>query len=193
MRLTIITCLLINMASVSFASTTGLEPKPAGPDSARVHSGNPYRVPQTSSNTLFYIQRDPNSNTILYDLNVDSKGKLDKDVPVHVYWIKYNEKGQKEELNFIQRKFAYGVTSKPLNDDKYDIKFVSYKKFPLTLMRGGDGKYHIFAVIKNKQVILNNVFIKIEGGSFWVPNVKYVELLATDPDTGKEITERFKP
>jgi hypothetical protein len=37
------------------------------------------------------------------------------------------------------------------------------------------------------------VFIKIEGGSFWLPNVIYVELKGIDPATGKEITERFKP
>jgi hypothetical protein len=41
--------------------------------------------------------------------------------------------------------------------------------------------------------MLNYVFIKIEGGSFWLPNVIYVELKGTDPVTGKEITERFKP
>jgi hypothetical protein len=60
-------------------------------------------------------------------------------------------------------------------------------------MKGGDGKYHIFASIAQKQVILNRIFVKIEGGSFWLPNVLYVELKGTDPETGKEIVDRFKP
>jgi hypothetical protein len=143
---------------------------------------------------LFYVQRDPNTNTIIYDLNVDNKGVLDTENPVHVYWIKYNERGQKEELNFIQRKFAYGLVTKPLDNGKFDVRFVSYKKYPLSLMKSAtDNKYHIYATIEKKQAILNRIFIKIEGGTFWVPNVVYVEVKGTDPLTGKEIMERFKP
>jgi hypothetical protein len=152
-----------------------------------------YRVPSINQNTLFYIQRDPNSNTIFYELNVDPDGQLNKANPVHVYWVKYNERGQQEELNFIQRKFAYGVNVKMVNNDDYDITFVSYKKYPLELMRTQDGKYHIFANIDNKKAILKSVFVRIEGGSFWIPNILYVEVKGIDPETGKEITGRFKP
>ena len=152
-----------------------------------------YPTPPASSERLFYVQRTPNANTIVYDLNLNSEGKLNTEQPVKVYWLKYAEKGQKEELNYIQRKFAYGLNTKALNNGSYDIRFVSYKKFPLTLMKGGDGKYHIFASVAQKQVILNRIFVKIEGGSFWIPNVVYVEVKGTDPETGKEIVDRFKP
>ncbi|WP_374951984.1 DUF4833 domain-containing protein [Mucilaginibacter sp.] len=153
-----------------------------------------FPVPPSDPSRLFYVQRNPNTNTLVYDINIDkSTGKPDKDAPIHPYWIRYNEKGQKEELNYIQRKFAYGLVSKPLGNDKYDIRFVSYKKFPLSLMKAADGKYRIFATVNQKQIILNNIFIRIEGGSFWLPNVIYVEMKGTDPATGKEITERFKP
>lgn len=152
-----------------------------------------FPVPNVTSK-LFYIQRDPNTNTIIYDLNVDNNGTLDTENPVHVYWIKYNERGQKEELNFIQRKFAYGLVTKPLDNGKFDVRFVSYKKYPLSLMKSvSDNKYHIYATIGKKQAILNRIFIRIEGGTFWVPNVVYVEVKGTDPLTGKEIMERFKP
>lgn len=152
-----------------------------------------YPTPPASNERLFYVQRTPNANTIVYDLNLNSDGKLNAEQPVKVYWLKYAEKGQKEELNYIQRKFAYGLNTKTQNNGSYDIRFVSYKKFPLTLMKGGDGKYHIFASIAQKQVILNRIFVKIEGGSFWIPNVLYVEIKGTDPETGKEIVDRFKP
>ncbi len=142
---------------------------------------------------LFYVQRDPNTNTIVYELNTGANGELNAEEPVHVYWIKYNEHGQHEELNFIQRKFAYGLTQKALGNGKYDIRFVSYKKFALTLMKSADGKYHIYATIAQKQAILNRIFVKIEGGSFWLPNVVYVELKGTDTATGQEIVDRFKP
>jgi hypothetical protein len=124
---------------------------------------------------------------------MDADGKPNADNPVKVYWIKYAEKGQKEGLNYIQRKFAYGLNAKPLNNGSYDIRFVSYKKFPLTLMKAPDGKYHIFALIEQKPVILNRIFVKVEGGSFWFPNIPYVEVSGTDPKTGREMIERFKP
>lgn len=152
-----------------------------------------YPVLPDNISRLFYVQRSPNTNTIVYELNAGKNGQLDSENPIHVYWIRYNEKGQKEELNYIQRKFAYGLNSKPLGNDKYDIRFVSYKKFPLTLMKASDGKYHIFATVNQKELMINRIFIKIEGGSFWIPNVKYVEIKGTEPSTGKEVTERFKP
>lgn len=153
-----------------------------------------FPVPPADANRLFYLQRTANINTIIYDLNVDKEtGLPDADEPVKAYWIRYNEKGQKENLSYIQRKFAYGIVSKKLADNKFDIRFVSYKKFPLTLMKAADGKYHIFATVSQRQMILHNLFVKIEGGSFWLPNVVYVEFKGTDPVTGKEVTERFKP
>jgi hypothetical protein len=160
-----------------------------GPDS-EIHS---YPVPPVSNERLFYLQRTSNFNTIVYDLNIGSDGKLDTDEPVKTYWIRYAENGQKQQLSYIQRKFAYGLTAKALNNGNYDIRFVSYKKFPLTLMKAEDGKYHIFAFIAQKQVIINRIFVKIDGGSFWLPNVTYVEVKGSDPETGREIVERFKP
>jgi uncharacterized protein DUF4833 len=150
-------------------------------------------VPPITSNRLFYVQRTPNTNTIVYDVNMDAGGKPDPDEPVKVYWMKFAERGQKEDLNFIQRRFAYGLNATALGNDSYDIRFVSYKKFKLTLMKAPDGKYHIFASISQKQAILNRIFIKIDGGSFWIPNVLYVQVNGTDPVTGKEMVERFKP
>ncbi|RZA00081.1 MAG: DUF4833 domain-containing protein [Sphingobacteriaceae bacterium] len=151
------------------------------------------KFPVPTANRLFYLQRDPNTNTVIYELNEDAHGALNLEQPVHPYWIRYTEKGVKEELNFIQRKFAYGVTSKALGNDKYDIRFVSYKKIPFVLMKGTDGKYHIFVTISKKQVMLNRIFIRIKGGTFWVPNVVYMELRGTETATGREISERFKP
>jgi hypothetical protein len=151
-----------------------------------------FPTPAENVNRLFYVQRSPNINTIIYELN-NKDGQLDPESPIHVYWLRYADKGQKEELSYIQRKFAYGLITKPAGNDRYDVRFVSYKKFPLILMRAGDGKYHIFATIEQKQMMLDRIFVKIEGGSFWLPNVVYVELKGTDPSTGREITEHFKP
>ncbi len=160
--------------------------------SARAKAAVVFPVPAVPR--LFYIQRDPNSNTIIYDLNVDKAGQPDAENPVHPYWIKYNERGQKEELNFIQRKFAYGVAAKPLGNNKFDVRIVAYKKYQLTLMKAvTDNKYHIYGTIAKKLAVITRIFLKIEGGTFWFPNVVYIEIKGTDPETGKEVMERFKP
>jgi hypothetical protein len=176
-----------------FYSTAEARPVKTAYLSTLTDPGVVYPTPPNNGGRLFYLQRTANTNTIVYDLNFADDGKLDPDEPIKGYWIRYAEKGQKQELNYIQRKFAYGLTAKVLNNGNYDIRFVSYKKFPLTLMKSEDGKYHIFALIAQKQVILNRIFVKIDGGSFWFPNVSYVEMKGTDPVTGKEIVNRFKP
>ena len=60
-------------------------------------------------------------------------------------------------------------------------------------MKAADGKYHIFAVVAQKQLIINRIFVNIAGGTFWLPNVTSVEVKGSDPITGREIVEHFKP
>lgn len=184
-RFLLFICLLSLPLSYSTASPE--KAKPFIDDKAN------YPVPPLNNQRLFYLQRTSNTNTISYDLNIGSDGKPDANEPVKAYWIRYAEDGQKKDLSYIQRKFAYGLSAKALNNGNYDIRFVSYKKFPLTLMKAEDGKYHIFALIAQKQVIIDRIFVKIEGGSFWLPNVTSVEVKGSDPVTGREIVERFKP
>lgn len=151
-----------------------------------------FPVPPVTSDLLFYLQRTPNTNTIICDLNTEN-GKLDEDDPIHVYWIRYQEKGQNEELNFIQRKFAYGIKAKKMEENKYKLHFVSYSKYQMFLMKAGDGKYHVYAPVNEKMVILKSIFIKInKGGTFWSPNIEYFEVKGIDPATGAEVMERKK-
>jgi hypothetical protein len=157
----------------------------------RVVGQDKFPVPPGTPNQLFYLQRTANSNTIVCELNY--KGNtLDVDEPVHVYWLRYEDKGQKEELNFVQKKFAYGIKSTFISKDKYEINFVSYKKYPMLLMKGPNNKFNVYGTINQKQAIVNRIFVKINGGSFWSPNVEYVEIKGIDPASGKEVIERRK-
>ena len=152
-----------------------------------------FPVPTGIKNQLFYIQRTHNINTIVCELNLSYNGQLDEQYPVHVFWIRYTEKAQRAELSFIQRIFAYGVKSKLISEGKYELHFVAYKKYPLYLMKSSaDNKYHVYATIAQKRAILNRIFIKINGGSFWSPNIEYIEVKGIDTVTGREIMERMK-
>lgn len=150
-----------------------------------------FPVPKGVENQLFYLQRDPNTNTIICQLNKNKNGEVDADKPVNVFWMRYQEQGQRAELNLIQKKFAYGISTKPLGNERYELKFVSYSKFPMYLMKDKNKQYHVYATINKKQLIINRIYVHIEGGSFWVPNVKYVEISGVDNATGSETVERM--
>jgi phosphatidylglycerophosphate synthase len=153
-----------------------------------------FPVPTNIPHMMFYMQRTPNINTIIYDLNLKDDGTLDDDEPVNIYWIRYQDGGEKKGLSYIQRKFAYGLKSKSLGGGKYELHSVAYAKRSLYLMKpAGGNDYHMYTKIGTTMAILNRIYLQIEGGSFWVPNVVYVELKGTDPATGKEVVERFKP
>nr|WP_256488682.1 DUF4833 domain-containing protein [Pontibacter sp. HSC-36F09] len=163
---------------------------PAGIAEAKADS---LPVPKGIKDLKFYVQRDPNANTVVYELNRNAKGLLNEAEPIRIYWIRYADGGERKELNYIQRKFAYGLNTKKLGKDNYELKFVSYGKLPLYLRKAKDGKYHVYTTINKQEAILNRVFVRIEGGTFWVPNVLYVELSGYDAATGKAVTGRFKP
>lgn len=157
------------------------------------HLMDTFPVPPRTTNHLFYLQRTSNRNTIVYDLNMVN-GEPDKDDPVHAYWIRYSEKGQKQELSYIQRTFAYGIKAAEMsNKGGYNLHFVSYKKYQLFLLKSpADNKYRVYTTVNSKLVVLNRIFIKINGGSFWSPKIEYVEIRGTDPSSGKEISDRLK-
>src|SRR4051812_27030190 len=58
---------------------------------------------------LFYVQRSPNANTVVYVVHRDDKGKIDAANPVEAFWRKFNIDGSKQSLNMIERMMAYGV------------------------------------------------------------------------------------
>jgi hypothetical protein len=152
-----------------------------------------FPVPPGNPNQLFYLQRTSNKNTIVCDLNMVN-GILNKAEPVHVYWIRYSDQGQRQELSYIQRTFAYGIQAKALNDGNgYEMHFVSSKKHPFYLVKSAtDNRYNVYTMLNSKKVILKRIFIKINGGSFWMPKVEYVEIRGVDAVNGKEITDRLK-
>ncbi len=58
-------------------------------------------------NHLFYVERSKNSNFVQYDARLTDEGDLADSSPVTVYWILEN--GRHQQLNSIERRFAYGI------------------------------------------------------------------------------------
>ncbi|MEJ2882104.1 DUF4833 domain-containing protein [Pedobacter sp. GR22-6] len=182
-RVLIIIILFIGFCDVSVFAQTADKSDP---------SPLKFPVPKGISNQLFYLQRDPNTNTIICELNVDKNGVVDRKEPILVYWLRYAEKGEQEDLSYIQRKFAYGIQTKELAKDQFELRFVSHKKLPMYLQRGEDKKFHVFVTVNQKKVQIERIFVRIEGGSFWLPNVKYVEIKGVNTENDAVVTERIK-
>ncbi|MDP4265897.1 MAG: DUF4833 domain-containing protein [Bacteroidota bacterium] len=155
-----------------------------------------YPTPLKTDKLLFYIQRSHNKNTIAYDINFSTEGKINTKEPIHPYWIRFEEGGNKAELSFIQRKYAYGLDCKLVDKDKesFIINFVCYHKRNIYLLRTGENrKYNACIYINGKLSILNKIFFKYDGGPFWFPKITYIDIFGNDLKTGAEITERFVP
>ena len=155
-----------------------------------------YPVPPQNDNSLFYIQRSKNKNAIVYDANVKPDGSLDKDSPVNIYWIRYSSDSTMEPLTFIQQKFAYGVKATPYpgKPGQYILVFNSYSKKQIYLLRKQDGKHFAaYTMINGHYAELKRVFIRITGGTFWIPNIEYIDIIGNDMATQRVVSEHFKP
>lgn len=144
-------------------------------------------------NQLFYLQRDPNSNTVVYSLNIKD-GEIDESSPVKSHWIMYEDGGERTNLSFIQRKMAYGVHHEKIADGKFEIRIQAYKKIPVIVKRNKKSdRYAAFAQIGDKEIVLNRIFVRIDGGSRFSPNIKYIELSGYDPLSQEKVSHRFSP
>lgn len=59
-------------------------------------------------------------------------------------------------------------------------------------MQAADKQFHVYTTINNKQAILNRIYIELKGGSFWSPNVEYVEITGVGLATRSQVKERLK-
>ena len=155
-----------------------------------------FPVPPTNDNSLFYIQRSKNTNAIIYELNRSQDGNPDPINPIHIYWIRYASDSTKEELSYIQSKYAYGMTVRPYGGQKnsFVMQFVSYDKKTLYLLpTNTPKKYAVYTNINGKLSELKKAFIKLNGGTFWFPTIEYIDMIGKDPSTQQTVTERFLP
>lgn len=177
-------CMVLFLAGFTLAAQERQSAKKAVADSLPVPN---------EPNQLFYLQRDPDDNTVIYQLNTVD-GVVDPDKPVNVYWIRYAEGGTRQELNFLQRTMAYGISHRSLGDGAYELRLAAYKDHPLRLAYCEKSRTHkAYTTIDNRNAVLERIFVRIEGGSMLSPNILYFELTGRDTTTQARVSERVKP
>lgn len=202
MKLLIKFLLIMSSAVTGYVLLTSFSPAGLSLEISRTegdpkNAADTFPVPTGNKKMLFYVQRTHNTNTIVYELNYINDSTLNQTTPIHPYWIRYadkgEDKGKNQELSYIQRQYAYGVVTELIDKEKqtFRVNFVSYKKRDIFLMRSKTG-YNAYITINGKLVYLEKVFVKIEGGTFWVPHITYVEVTGRDL-AGKEVSEKIIP
>ena len=162
----------------------------------KAKNGKDFPVPKDIKNLIFYVQRTNNINTLIYELNYDSNSELNPENPVKVYWKNYDSDGTAEPLNALQRKYAYGVESFVADAAKksYYFHFVSYKKQQIYLIKSPTtNKYEAFINLNNRLIEMTRVYIHIEGGAFWTPKIKYIDVFGKLPNSKEIVVERVIP
>ncbi len=163
-----------------------------GLSSFTISNYSKHPVPQKNKELLFYIQRNHNSNTIVYNANFDNKGNLTDHKPIDVFWIRYEEQGQRMELRTIEKKFAYGVECENIEGKKnqYKVKLVAKKDREFILIQYAPFKATVYTTINNKLSSLNHLYIQADNSGLW-PSVKYIELFGIDTKTKENTYEKI--
>lgn len=150
-----------------------------------------YPIPKKNDTILFYIQRNHNANTIIYDANYDDDGILLEDEPIVVYWRRYEEEGQKMELRTIEKWYAYGVDWKKDELEKmYKIKLVADKGHEFWLKQIAPFKAVILTEINMQSTVLDHIYIFADNSGVW-PTVKYIEFFSNDTTASKNKYEKI--
>lgn len=141
----------------------------------------------------FKIERSKDANQIVYDINLTTDNKLNKDIPIKIYWIKHTNKGKIEPLTWIQQRYAYGLKYLEKSESGAVFQFVSYNKRSFSITKDLAGNYSVSTVSKNKPLQLSLIFIQLDGGTFWVPKISRIELHGKDIETNKKVIELIIP
>ncbi len=143
--------------------------------------------------SLFKIERSKDNNQIFYDVNVNTSGNFDTTNPINIYWIRNTEGGKIKPLTWIQKKYAYGLKFLKISDDYATFRFVSTKQMYFTLKKDNQNRFEVYSKYKDQILNIKRIFIQIDGGTFWFPNITSVEVYAKNVMTGEDVMEIITP
>ncbi len=145
--------------------------------------------PEQTEKSLFYIQRNLNRHTIMYDLNLKEDGTLDRKDPLDNYWRQYESTGLRREMSWIEEWLAYGYRARKKADDLYQVKLRAHKERYITLKKDGD-KWKATININGEESILTNIYAYADESGI-LPDVKHVDIYGISLKTGKQVKERI--
>jgi hypothetical protein len=141
---------------------------------------------------MFIIERSTNANIVVYDANHAPDGQLVATEPVIVYWLMKAQEGQREELNLVERKEAYGIDIEPgAAPGTYHMALKADKKKKMTVaLQKSCGV--VLTKIGGTEGVLRRLYVKSKEEMIR-PKVEYIEFFGEDPATGQALSEKYVP
>jgi hypothetical protein len=140
---------------------------------------------------LFFIERSKNKNLVQYEIRLTQNSNLPDRNPVNVYWILEN--GRREELNPIEREYAYGIVrQEKLDQNRVKMILAGLKGLEITVERI-NGSFKAMVSINGREAILEKIYIKSEERPTRLPKILYIDLFGRTKKTGLPIKERIIP
>jgi hypothetical protein len=140
---------------------------------------------------LFFIERSKNKNVVQYDIRFTENKHLPDRRPVIAYWILGD--GRREELNSIEREYAYGIIcQEKLAQDRFKVILAAFKGWEIIVERINNSFKPVIS-INGIESILQKIYIKSEETRAAFPRVLYVELFGRTKEKGLPIQERIIP
>jgi hypothetical protein len=140
---------------------------------------------------FFTIERNKNGNVVHYDACVAASNNVLSSEPVAVYRVLEN--GEKEELNVLERKYAYGIESqKDLGNGNAEIVLPALKDRRMTIEKI-DGAYRVLASIDGKESVLERVYVQSKDRFWGLPKVVYIDILGRSLQDNSPVEERIVP
>jgi hypothetical protein len=149
-------------------------------------------VNSSSSRLGMSIGRTVDANEIHYYIQTNKNGTLDKNEPLKIYW-KNNKSNKLESMNWIKKRYGYNAIFSETKDDFAKFHIVSYNKRSFTIKKDKNEQFNIFTYSKGTEIIVKRIYVHIEGGTFWIPNVTHVDLYGHSATSGKEVHEIIYP
>lgn len=150
-----------------------------------------YPVPPKTEALLFYIQRNHNENTIMYDAKHLADGTLDPKKPIDAYWIRYQEDSLRKELNWLDKK-AYDIhcNSTDGKPKEFDVELVADDSRSFTLKQLEPNKSVLYTTINNVHAEIEHMWIQADNSGMW-PTVLYIEFFGFDIETREPVYEKL--
>jgi hypothetical protein len=161
--------------------------------------------PQLQKETIaFIIERSLNKNIVVYEGLIHEESKqLRTDKPIDAYWLDidpaYVEKNRKngkmhdrDELNLIERKMAYGVSWEPIEEEEggYTMTLVALPKRK-GIFKLVNGTPKAIMEINGQQCYMQSIYVESKQGMIGLPRVVYVVIKGVSIESGEPQEEKI--
>lgn len=151
-----------------------------------------YPVPD-EPHQLFYLQRSMNPNTVVYAARFDAQGNLDPRQPVDIYWRRYNDHGERRELDRIENLFAFGVSIRRGREaGTFRLNFRAVPQFDVILRQEGPFAAALYGTHEGHTGRLVSIYLELADYRY-VPRIAHARLVVVNMANSRYLDVHVAP